>query len=248
MQPQRSDDALHQPALGGLAPVMLALPGQTAVQSEPSWLHACSRVKLWAAAAASDGQDFAVLMHSDAARAAHWSGELLAWLAHAAESGVGAVGVSRRDQEGRLSDAGWLVGRDGSCAPIACGSGLATHGYYGQLCLAHGVSALHGAVLALRLQSIDPNAPGLSLKLGWRLVWTPVAAVAADWEAFTPNQPAQDRESATVVISAGAARAALSASGEYSDPSYSPHLCELHRDHRLATDGVAPQTIKARAR
>jgi len=248
MQPQRSDDALHQPASGGLAPLVLALPGQTPVVSEPIWLHACSRVKLWAADADPDGQDFAVLMHSHAARAAHWSGELLAWLAHTAESGVGAVGVSRRDPEGRLRDAGWLVGQDGSCAPIACGSGLAAHGYYGQLCLAHGVSALHGAVLALRLQSIDPHAPGLSLKPGWRLVWTPVAAVAADWEAFTPNQPAQDRESPTLVVSAGAARAASSATDGYLDPSYSPHLCQLHRDHRLAIDGVAPQTVKARTR
>ncbi|MFM8509127.1 MAG: hypothetical protein ACKOCU_02210, partial [Betaproteobacteria bacterium] len=237
-----------QPASGGLAPVMLALPGQTAVESEPSWLHACSRVKLWAAAVDPDGQDFAVLMHSNAARSAHWSGEPLAWLAHTAEPGVGAVGVSRRDQEGRLRDAGWLVGRDGSCAPIACGMGLDTHGYYGQLCLAHGVSALHGAVLALRLQSIDPDAPGLSLKPGWRMVWTPVAALVADWQADTPSQSAQDRESATLVISAGAARAASSAWDGYSDPSYSPHLCELHRDHRLAIDGVTPQTIKARTR
>jgi GT2 family glycosyltransferase len=248
MQPGRSDGGPLQPASGGLAPVMLALPGQTAVESEPSWLHACSRVKLWAAAVDPDGQDFAVLMHSNAARSAHWSGEPLAWLAHTAEPGVGAVGVSRRDQEGRLRDAGWLVGRDGSCAPIACGMGLDTHGYYGQLCLAHGVSALHGAVLALRLQSIDPDAPGLGLKPGWRMVWTPVAAVVADWQADTPSQSAQDRESATLVISAGAARAASSAWDGYSDPSYSPHLCELHRDHRLAINGVAPQTIKARTR
>lgn len=242
-----STDPIESEA-AGLAPVVSWLPNPTPVESEPSWLHACSRLKRWAAAADPDGQDFVVLMHSHAARSAHWSGDVRAWLAHAAEIGVGAVGVSCRGPQGLLRDAGWLMDRDGSCVPIAHGMGADTHGYYGQLSLAHGASALDGAVVVLRLQSIDTRAPGLCLKAGWRMVWTPVATVVENWEAFMPYQPSQEREAPTLVMSANAAQAALSANGGYADPAYSPHLCDRHGDHRLAPNGPQLYAPKARTR
>ena len=233
-------------AAEGLAPVVSWLPIPTPVESEPSWLHTCSRLKRWAAAADPGGQDFVVLIHSYVARSARWSGDVQAWLAHAAEKGVGAVGVSCRDLQGLLRDAGWLMGRDGSCVPIAHGMGVDTHGYYGQLSLAHGASALDGAVLALRLQSIDAGAPGLCLKPDWRLVWTPVATVEANWEAFLPRPPRLERDAVALVMSANAAQAASSASGGYADPAYSPHLCDRHGDHRLAPNGPILHAPKAR--
>jgi hypothetical protein len=232
----------------GLAPVVSRLPNPTPVESEPSWLHACSRLKRWAAAADPGGQDFVVLIHADAARSAHWLGNVQAWLAHAAETGVGALGAACRGLQGVLRDAGWLVGRDGSCVPIAHGMGVDTHGYYGQLSLAHGVSALDGAVLALRLQSIDINAPGLCLKPGWRMAWTPVATAVANWAAPMPSQPTQEGDAVILVMSADAAQAASSATGGYADPAYSPHLCDRHGDHRLAPNGPTLHAPKARTR
>jgi Skp family chaperone for outer membrane proteins len=219
----------------GLKPVLQALPSPAPLLWAPSWLHVCSTVKAWAAAVASDGQDFVLLVHHEVAQHGQWSGDVQAWLAHTTEAGVGAAGPARRGLQLQLWDAGWLHGRHGGHAPMARGMGSETHGYYGQLRLAHGVSALAGSALALRLQAIDPQAPGLCLKPGWRTVWTPVATVVADERDPTLSDPFK-ASALRALLTRTRSVHAIACTGEPSDPSYSPHLCEQHRDHRLASD------------
>ena len=117
---------------------------------------------------------------------------------------------------------------------MARGVGRESHGYYGQLRLAHAVSALHASAVVLRLQALDTQAPGLRLKPGWRLVWTPQAVGEGVWAV----QPA-----APLLLSSWAADAETSES----DPSYSPHLCERHADHRMAVSEM-PEDSRARTR
>ena len=232
----------------GLTPLLQALPSPAPLVCAPSWLHVCSTVKAWAATAASDGHDFVLLVHHEVAEQGQWSGDVQAWLAHTAEAGVGAAGPARRGWRGQLWDAGWLRGRLGGYAPVARGMGSETHGYYGQLRLAHGVSALAGSVLALRLQAVDLQAPGLCLKPGWRAVWTPVATVVA--QEPDPDLSDQFRASSGLALLTSAHAPPVDArvsAAQASDPAYSPHLCELHRDHRLASD-VSPLGPPARSR
>lgn len=231
-----------------LKPVLQALPAPVPLVCAPSWVHVCSMVKAWAAALAPDGHDFVLLVHHEVAQQGQWSGDVQAWLAHTAEAGVGAAGPARRGLRGQLWDAGWLRGRLGGYAPVARGMGSETHGYYGQLRLAHGVSALAGSVLALRLQAVDLQAPGLCLKPSWRAVWTPVATVVA--QEPDPDQSDQFKASAALALLTSAQARPVNSvvsAAQASDPAYSPHLCELHRDHRLASD-ASPLGPQARSR
>jgi glycosyltransferase involved in cell wall biosynthesis len=232
-----SASAIGPPQLDArLKPLMDAIPFPfPTVAFEPSWLHASDLVKVWAAQVPADGRDMVLLVCDSVAEEANWTGDLEAWLAHPAEPGVGAVGPARRSQTGQLLDAGWLRRRNGSYAPLSCGLGRETHGYYGQLSLQHGVSALDGSVVALRLQAIDSEASGLRLKSGWRMAWTPVATAHATSGAWVVGGISSDNHGASLVISSAADDAESKRSVDDCDPSYSPHLCEHHLDHRLAT-------------
>lgn len=237
------------PRLGErLKPLVDALPCEcSATAFEPSWLHACGLLKAWAAEVAADGHDMVLLVSDHVAEVANWAGDLEAWLANTAETGVGAVGPARRSETGQLLDAGWLRRSNGSYAPLACGLGRETHGYYGQLSLPHGVSALHGSVVALRLQAIDGEAPGLCLKSGWRMAWTPVTTVQATPGAWTVGGRDEACAETALVFSSAAADAESTSTVDDGDPSYSPHLCEHHLDHRLAT-AQRGRSTKARKR
>jgi hypothetical protein len=111
--------------------------------------------------------------------------------------------------------------------------GRETHGYYGQQCLAHRVSALSASAVVLRLQALDTTAPGLRLKAGWRMVWTPEALGQGAWPGGLPSPDPQSPAQAQLIVSAWAAAAPGAEELAQTDPCYSPHLCERHADHRM---------------
>ena len=213
---------------------------ETAV--EPGWRAACARLKAWVAQAHSDASTdipilllWAPLLQSLPSDHAPVAPVAPLW-AHLMEPGVGAVGWALRAASGALHDAGWVRQADGRLHPIAYGSGLETHGYYGQLCLAHRVSALQAGAVWLRASAMQQHAEGLALLPGWRAVWSPLV----QWQGV-PVTPvavngwarAAHLDEAPLVVEAANPHPA------WTDPSFSPHLSVEHADHRLVTDGAA---------
>jgi hypothetical protein len=213
------------------------------------WPAACVQVKAWAAL----GHVHAVLLvHADVLQQATDLGAGLAPVhAHLNESGVGAVGWAVREPSGALHDAGWVRSADGPARPVARGSGWDTHGYYGQLCLAHRVSALSGGAAMVRLAAVQPDRPGLQLQPSIRAVWTPLAQWVGVPIAGIGAQPLihGNAINPTLVLE----HAALQSG--YADPAFNPHLCHEHADHRMAPVGetaaasaAEPPELAARAR
>lgn len=213
------------------------------------WPAACVQVKAWGAL----GHAHAVLLvHTDVLQQATDLGAGMASVhAHLHESGVGAVGWAVREPSGALHDAGWVRSADGTSRPVARGSGWDTHGYYGQLCLAHRVSALSGGSAMVRLAAVQPDLPGIQLQPSFRAVWTPLAQWVGVPMAGTGAQPLihGNAINPTLVLE----HAALQSG--YADPAFSPHLCHEHADHRMAPVGetaaasaTEPPELAARAR
>ncbi len=194
--------------------------------SVADWRAACVQLKAWAA----QGRSGAVLLlHGPFLQQGSSDIQGLQTLhAHLSEVGVGAVGWAVRESSGALHDAGWVRLSDGSARPLARGSGWDTHGYFGQLCLAHRVSALNGAAALVRLDALQADRPGLQLKAGWRAVWSP----QGQWIGV----PAQLLSPLVVgaAINPTLILEAWDAQLGGHDPAFSPHLCAEHADHRMA--------------
>ena len=190
------------------------------------WGAACIQLKAWAA----QGRSGAVLLlHGPCLD--QGSGDiqgLQSLHAHLGDVGVGAVGWAVRESSGALHDAGWVRLSDGSARPVARGSGWDTHGYYGQLCLAHRVSALNGAAAMVRLDALQADRPGLQLKAGWRAVWSPQGQwVGVPAHLLSPLVVGAAVNPTLVLETWDAQR-------DRTDPAFNPHLCATHADHRMA--------------
>jgi hypothetical protein len=193
--------------------------------SAQDWRAACVQLKAWAA----QGRSGAVLLlHGPFLYQGSSDVQgLPALYSHLAEAEVGAVGWAVREASGALHDAGWVRRPDGSARPVARGSGWDTHGYYGQLCLAHRVSALSGGAVMVRLDAIQADCSGLQLKAGWRAVWSPQGQwVGVSAHLLSPLVVGAAINPALILE-------ALDAQLGGSDPAFSPHLCAEHADHRM---------------
>jgi hypothetical protein len=147
-------------------------------------------------------------------------------IAQLAQAEVGALGWAVRDVDRALHDAGWLLGGDGSARPIARSAGSDNHGYFGQLCLAHRVSALSANAVILRLEALNTSDFGVSLKPGWRAVWSPHMG----WRGQPLSSLTSFHIDATI---APLVREAQSHVPGWTDAAFSPHLCPKHADHRI---------------
>jgi glycosyltransferase involved in cell wall biosynthesis len=220
---QRANEAVWEALTARLQEQDLDVQQTVSVQD---WRAACVQLKVWAA----QGRSGAVLLlhgpflHQGSSdiqglRALH---------AHLGEAEVGAVGWAVREASGALHDAGWVRQPDGGARPVARGSGWDTHGYYGQLCLAHRVSALNGGAVMVRLDAIQADRPGLQLKAGWRAVWSPQGQwVGVPAHLLSPLVVGAAINPALIVE-------AWDAQHGLTDPAFSPHLCAEHADHRMA--------------
>lgn len=226
---------------------------KTAVDA-PSWLEACVLLKAWASSGLTGavllvGGDVdwdAMVLRSPPASGL-WDEGLPSIVAHLAESGVGALGWAVRDRGGGLHDAGWVLQENGSARPIARAAGSDTHGYFGQLCLAHRASALSGHAVLVRLEALNADSAGLVLRPGWRAVWSP-QMVWPGRPVHSGNSQQHDWTTAPLILETLDWRTGTA------DPAFSPHLCAEHADHRLAPTGErspgpqAPMQFRARAR
>lgn len=211
--------------------------------STSNWTEAVVRLKAWAAS----GQAGRILMIGEQIeqgalleRTTSTDGgrsgvdRLEALLAQLAEPEVGALGWAVRDNDLALHDAGWVLGNDASARPIARSTGPENHGYYGQLCLAHRVSGLNGNAVLLRLEALNMSGLGLSLSPGWRAVWTP----HMEWPGKSVSSLTGHHLDATL---APLVREYSCQGQGWTDPSFSPHLCLEHADHRMSAPNEAPQ-------
>lgn len=216
---------------------------------EPTWAEAQTRLKAWSHHAPS--QTVLVLW------APLLKGELTAnaaglraLVAHVMEPAVGAVSWALREPTtGGLHDAGWLRLADGRLQPVSRGMGRDTNGYYGHLCLAHRVSALQAAAVLVRPQALDREAAGLCLQPGFRAVWSPVlewSGPEIGWLSSMAWPRHTDSSHAPMVLEAMSSHLPTAHQG---DPAYSPHLCAVHADHRMAeAEGLPPSSSLLQAR
>ena len=142
---------------------------------------------------------------------------------------------------------------------VAAGSPLGHHGYYGQCALARTVTAARLEAVFIRPEALQagqgmhaehgthsgqgtPAGQGLMLAAPWSLVWNPAfSRVLASAPGFAEAAGASIPKEA-VLLSASALKATAA---DGSDPSYSPHLCARHADHRMQLDQSLRSTAAA---
>jgi hypothetical protein len=154
----------------------VAAPGAT------DWAALANR-----AAAEAQGEVLVLLAGGCQPEAPDWLRELVS---QAMRREIGAVGGKLLSAQGRVRQAGLVLGVEGVAAPAYRGADPAEPGYMGGLALARRVSAVGGACLALRrglFQAMDGLAEGelagladidLCLRLnaaGHATLWTPFA-------------------------------------------------------------------------
>lgn len=126
------------------------------------------------------------------------SGWLKELVKHAARPEVGAVGAKLLYPDGTLQHGGVVLGLNGVAGHLHSGVPASSPGYFGWLRIAHNVSAVTAACLALRRSVFDEvggldevdlkvafNDVDLCLKIsekGYAVVWTP-EAVLTHWES-----------------------------------------------------------------
>ena len=195
--------------------------------------------------AASRGSVVVLLNNDIAVLREDW---LDALVRQACRPDVGAVGAKLLHGDGTLQHAGVVVGLGGGAGHILRRRPADTPGHLGRLCVAHEVSAVTAACLAVERAKfdavggldaetfpIDFNDVDFCLRLGqmgYRTVWTPHAEL-------------YHRESATRGLDDTPAKLARSASENAymrkhwggllaADPCYSPNLSLDHEDFALA--------------
>lgn len=140
------------------------------------------------AAALAEGRVLVFLNNDTEAIRTDWVAHLVGW---AMQPDVGAVGARLIYSSGRLQHAGLVLGLGGYAAHIDVGASPADEGYLGRLRIAHEVSAVTGACLAVEKCKFDavggfdeekyPIELGdvdLCLRMarrGWRTMFTPDA-------------------------------------------------------------------------
>jgi len=161
-----------------------------------------------------------------------WLHELVG---HVHRPGVGAAGGAVRGPDGRLRDAGLVLGIGGTAGPAHPGLDRLDIGYWGRAALPRQVAAVSGHCMVVRRDAWDavggfdddhlPGALGdvdLCLRLadaGWATVWTPFAELssAAEPVAAEPAVGADDGVAARYFRERWGHRLD-------DDPAYSPNL------------------------
>ena len=196
-----------------------------------------------AAAAAARGVVLVLLNNDVDVIQPDWLAELVG---HAMRPDVGAVGAKLLYADGRLQHGGVALGVSGVAGHLDLLAPPGAPGYGGRLALARDVAAVTGACLAIRREvylavggmdaahlAVAYNDVDLCLRLrerGWRVVWTPFAALLHLESASRPSDlaPAQQarygREIAWMQRRWGAALVG--------DPFYGPNF-SLRDGHAL---------------
>jgi GT2 family glycosyltransferase len=153
-----------------------------------------------------------VFLHDDvAALHPEW---LEALLGHAGRPGIGAVGARLLSADGRLQQAGIVLGLAGLAELVGSGTALDDPGYLGRYGHDQEVAAASAACLLVRREAFEAvggfDAAGFPIFLtevdfclrlaeaGWRIVWTPQATLLHDGPAklaegirSAPGSPAE---------------------------------------------------------
>jgi GT2 family glycosyltransferase len=140
------------------------------------------------AVARTEGEIVCLLNDDTEVTSGEWLTEMVSQLV---QPGVGAVGAKLLYDDGRIQHAGVILGVGGVAGHAHRSSDRVSMGYFGNLQLAHRVSAVTAACIAVRREAWEQvkgmdeinlpvafNDVDLCLRLreaGWEIVWTPHA-------------------------------------------------------------------------
>jgi O-antigen biosynthesis protein len=176
----------------------------------------------------------------------NWLAEMVSQLR---QPGIGAVGAKLYYGDGRIQHAGVIVGINGVAAHAHRNFDRLSTGYFGHLQLAHRMSAVTAACMAIRRDAWDQvdgfdeiNLPNvlndvdLCLRLrqaGWGIVWTPYAELFHH-ESTSRGIDDEGPQAAAFAKSAAFMETRWGLEGLRNDPYYSPNLSLDCEDFSLA--------------